>query len=157
MWTAIIIAAVVIITVLIVIFRKKPTPEVSPTPSPSSVPSVTPTPSVTPIPPTHTTLYVYNSGMNTQDIISIRVDGKMVEGGEFPIKPGDNSTFITDQVGIELGVQVRFIGHPEGTASISLHTGDYSRCVNGPGAIVDFQDVPVNGTPINIDYDEVGC
>lgn len=155
MWTAIIIAAIVITAVLIVVLlKKKPVPTVSPTPVPTSV---TPTPSATPIPPTVTTLQVYNSGMNTQGIASIRVDGKLVIGDSFPVNPGENKTFTTDKVGVELGVQIRFVGQPAGTESVSLHTGNYSECYTGPGTVLDFQDVPVNGTVINVDYDEVGC
>lgn len=153
MWTVLFIAVLIGIVVLFVVLHKrgqKP-PVVSPTPIPSPIPSPTP------LPGDYTELHVYNSGMNTQNIISIRVDGKLVIGGEFPVKPGKNVTFITDQVGSALGIQVRFLGTPAGTESISIHADDFSDCITGPGSTVEFHNVPVNGNIINIDYDEVGC
>lgn len=160
MWTIILIAAVVIggLALFLILRKRGQTPEVSPTPSPSSAPSITPTPSVTPVPDATTTLRVYNSNANSRAISSIRVDGKLVEGDEFPVIPGENKTFVTDQVGVQLDINVRLLGKPyPGVDSLSIHTGEYTNCFNGPAGIIDFQDVPVNGTDIYIDYDEIGC
>jgi len=153
MTIAIIIGAVIVLTIVaIIIFKKKPTPPVvSPTPIPS-----TPAPSSTPFPSGTTEIEVLSAGPSSRNIMSIRVDGKLVDG-DFPILPGNIKTYTTDQTGASLDVQVRFGGLPAGTESIALYCGSYSDCVTGPAAIHDFQGVPVNGTKINIDYDEVGC
>ena len=148
MWIPIIIAVVIIaIVVAIIVLKKKPTPP---------VPSTSPLPSPTPLPSGTTEIEVLNAQPNSRNIMSIRVDGKLVDG-EFPLLPGAIRTYTTDQVGAGLDVQVRFNGLPAGTESVALYCGSYQDCVTAPAAIHDFQLVPVNGTRISIDYDEVGC
>ena len=151
----IIVAAIIVLTiVLIIIFKKKPTP---PVPSPSVPSPSAPTPSPTPSPQPYTTVYVYNADPNTQDINSIWVDGVPVTGGILPLEPGNGDSYITLRRGPDLDIQVRFSGLPAGTESLSIETGTYRDCVNGPVTMHLFENVPVDGTKINIDYDEVGC
>jgi len=153
----IIITAVIVLTIVsIIIFKKKPTP---PVPSPS-VPSPTassPSPSPTPSPQPYTTVYVYNADYNTQDINSIRVEGVLVTGGILPLEPGNGDTYITLKRGPDLDIQVTFSGLPAGTESLSIETGTYKDCISGPATIQEFTNIKVDGTKINIDYDEVGC
>jgi len=153
MWIPITIIAVIgLIILLVVLLKKKPTPPVvSSTPIPS-----TPSPSPTPVPSGTTEIEVLNAAPNTRRIVSIRVDGKLVDG-TFPLFPGNLGTYTTDQSGSALDIQVRFGNIPAGTESIALYCGSYQECMTGPGTLHDFQGVPVNGTKINIDYDEVGC
>ena len=151
----IIIAVVVVLTiVLIIIFKKKPTP---PVPSPSVPSPSAPTPSPTPSPQPYTTVYVYNADYNSQDINLIRVDGVLVTGGILPLEPGNSDSYITLERGPDLDIEIRFSGLPAGTESLSIETGTYKDCVNGPAPMHVFGNVPVNETKINIDYDEVGC
>lgn len=152
MWIPIIIAVVFIATVVaVIILNKKPTPVPSPLPT-----SPVPNPSPTPLPPGSTVIEVLNAEPNSSDIISIRVDGKLVDGN-FPLKPGHLELYSTDQVGTGLDVQIRFSDHPAGTDSLAIYCGSYKDCVTAPARIHDFTGVPVDGTKIDIDYDEVGC
>ena len=129
----------------------------SPSPSPGSLPTPTPTPS--PGGGTTTNVYIQNNYLNTQSVIWVRVDGVPVVptgGDSFPVLPGDNILATTTQTGT-LDITVRLSGSAAYTESVTLQGSSYYDCINGPPQQFTYNSVPVNGTEIDIYYDEIGC
>ena len=133
-----------------------PAASLLPLPSPSPSPGAPPTPTPTPTLGATTNVYVYNSALTTQSILSVRVDGALVSGGSFPVLPGDWTMATTTQSGT-LDVMIRLSGVAFYLESVTLEADYYSDCVDAPPSLFDFIGVPVNGNDININYDEIGC
>jgi len=138
------------------------TPSVTPTHTPSRTPSTTPsrtpthTPSITPTTSrVMTTVYATVSSALTYDITAVEVDGDDILGGN--VTPGNTGSGTFDLTGT-FTVVVKHNGIASSDDSISLNVGGpLFDCQDDPGPTTTFNNVPFNGTDIDIFLDEVGC
>lgn len=134
-------------------------PAPTPTPTPSITPSISVTPTVTITPSTSsspiTNFYIYNASPATYNITNVTVNGMSLIDASFPVTPGNNTSGYTTLVGTYT-VTVTLNGFPSGE-SITVQADAYSDCQDDPGGTANFTNVPINGSDVFVNYDEIGC